>query len=219
MRLNYKYTFGYSIITFFTLVVGFSIIYNTLKRATTQTAIGKLKNLNTIIAGKIADGNNFTAASEAKNVTIIALDQRVEANPEKVTTTRMWNPELLDTITNISLTTHHKIKNRQFAITSKTFIITPDTIYLNGIFMVFAWTFIFLISVVIISSEVISGYILSPFYAALQAVKNFSIDQKESIAFEKTTTYEFKELQGFLQRMTENATKDYNILKEMKAFL
>jgi two-component system, OmpR family, sensor kinase len=214
MRLNYKYTISYTVIIFFTLLIGFSIIYSTLKRSTSQTAIGKLRNLNTVIAGQIASGNNYSADPSRKNAIIEWLPKFAKPTPEKVTVSRQWKAELQDSVTGISLSSVHNVKGKLLRITSKTFVMPADSVYLEGIFMVFAWTFVFLISVVVIASEVISGYILSPFYTTLQAVKNFSIDQQETIVLEKTSTHEFKELYSFLEKMTENAKKDYNILKE-----
>lgn len=214
MRLNYKYTFGYSIITFFTLAIGFSIIYCVLKKSTSQTAIGKLRNLNTNVASLIASGKDITRLPITKSIKISLLVSQNTTSLEKVNTRRLWNHQLMDTITNISLTTPHLINKKHYSITSNVFIITPDSIYLNGILMAFAWTFVFLISAVVLSSMLISNYILSPFYSVLQAVKNFSIGQEEIIHFEKTTTYEFCELQKFIKQMTRNALKEYNALKE-----
>lgn len=213
MRLNYKYTIAYSVITFFTLLIGFSIVYTAVKRSTLQTAVGKLRNLNTLVAKQVSHDKTFMPHPQ-KNVTVQLLNSRINNKTEEIRSKRLWNSELRDTVTNVTLTTTHLAGGKKIAVTSSTYIITADTIYLEGIFMVFAWTFIFLISAVVILSEIFSGYILSPFYSALQAVRNFSIDQKEKIVFEKTSTYEFAELYDFLFKMTENAAKDYTVLKE-----
>ena len=213
-RLNYRYTKAYSIITFFVLLIGFTIVYNAVKRSTSQATIGKLKNLNTIIASQIKSGKDFSKHDSRKNVTIELLTSNAEDQHEVIAFKTVWNKELQDSVTDVSVATFHQIKNQNYKITSHTFMILADEIYLNGIFMVFAWTFIFLISIVIISSEIISGYILSPFNATLQSIQRFTINQKATIKFEKTRTLEFQELNNFLQKMTEKAKKDYTALKE-----
>lgn len=184
-----------------------------VKRSTIQTAVGKLRNLNTIVAKEMRTDILYRVHPQ-KNMAIKVLKGKFNGKEEELDFQKVWNSELRDSVTNVRLTTIHLINGKKIGITSFTYIITADSIYLEGIFMVFAWTFIFLISVVVILSEILSGYILSPFYSALQAVRSFSIGQKEKIVFEKTTTYEFEELYDFLYRMTENAVKDYAVLKE-----
>lgn len=213
-RLNYRYTKAYSIITFFVLLIGFTIVYNAVKRSNSQATIGQLKNLNIIIAKQIASGKNYDNHASRKNVTIQLLNSQTEDDPEIVVFRKIWNNELQDNVTDVSVATFHKINNRNYKITSHTFMIIADALYLNGIVMVFAWTFIFLISMVIISSEIISGYILFPFNATLQSIQRFAISQKSDLKFEKTSTWEFQELNKFLEKMTEKAKKDYTVLKE-----
>lgn len=212
-RLNYKYTKAYSVVTFFVLLIGFAIVYNAVKRSNSQATIGKLKNLNSIITKQIESGKDFDKDASRRNVTIKILNSKAE-DQEIVNYKTVFSKELQDKVTEVEVTTFHKINQKYYEITSHTFMIIADTIYLNGIFMVFAWTFIFLISMVIISSEIISGYILSPFNATLQSIQRFTISQKNAVTFEKTSTLEFEELNNFLQKMTEKAKKDYTILKE-----
>lgn len=213
-RLNYRYTKAYSWITFFVLLIGFAIVYNAVKRSASQATIGKLKHLNTVIAAQIESGKNFAAHDSRKNATIQLLNATPADIHERVAFKTVWNNEIQANVTDVSVSTFHKINHKNYKITSHTFMIIADEIYLNGIFMVFAWTFIFLISMVIISSEVISSYILSPFNATLQSIQKFTISQKTELQFEKTNTLEFQELNKFLQKMTEKATKDFMALKE-----
>lgn len=213
-RLNYRYTKAYSLVTFFALLIGFSIVYNAVKRSSSQATIGQLKNLNAIIARQIESGKDFSGHDSRTNVSIKKLHSNIENDHEIVRYKTVYNTKLQDTVTDVQLTTFHKIDAVYYQITSHTFMIIADNIYLNGIFMVFAWTFIFLISMVIISSEVISGYILSPFNSTLQSIQRFTINQKTDFKFEKTSTLEFQELNIFLQKMTEKAKKDFTVLKE-----
>lgn len=212
MRLNYRYTKAYSLITLFVLLVGFTIVYTAVKRSASQATIGELKHLNKIIAAQIEGGHDFTGDESRKNVTINFSTSK--AKFETIDFKILWNKELQDYVTDVRVTTVHKIKNKYYKISSHTFMIIADDIYLNGIFMVFAWTFIFLISMVVLLSEVISSYILSPFNATLRSVKKFTINQKTDIQFEKTNTVEFQELNKFLKKMTKRAQKDFIAQKE-----
>lgn len=214
IRLNYRYTRAYSWVTFFVLLIGCTIVYNAVKRSYSQATIGELKNLNKIIATQIESKKNYANHESRTNVVIELLKSKPKNFHEIVIFKKVWNKELQDHVTNVELSTFHKINNQNYKISSHTFMIIADEIYLNGIFMVFAWTFIFLISMVIITSEIISGYILSPFNATLQSIQKFTINQKAAIKFEKTSTQEFQELNSFLEKMTDKAKKDYTVLKE-----
>lgn len=211
MRLNYKYTVAYAVISLVILVVGFSIEYVALERSTLQTTIGKLRKLNT----KVAAGLAAQKPLKQPNVSYQFLDKEPANWPKEIVKKRLsWNPQLLDSTQNVAVTTLHFIGHRYALITSNTFIISPDTIYWEGILLVFAWTFIFLLAIVIISSEILSGYILAPFYSTLQAMRNFAVHKEEKIRLEQTSTYEFDELQAFLATMAEKAKKEYKVLKE-----
>lgn len=212
MRLNYRYTKAYSIITFFVLLIGFSIIYTAVKRSASQATIGELKHLNKIIANQIESGNDFSGHGSRKNVTIQLITSNVKVDTTEFK--KVWREELQDNVIDVRVTTIHEINNKYYKISSHTFMIITNDIYLNGVFMVFAWTFIFLISMVILLSEVISGYILSPFNATLRSIKKFTINQKSNIKFEKTNTVEFQELNKFLKKMTKRAQRDFIAQKE-----
>ena len=213
MRLNYRYTIAYSLITFFVLLIGLAIVYTAVKRSSAQATIGELKHLNRVVANQLSSSSDYSGHPSRKNVTIEKLTG-IPNTTEKVDYRIVWNEELQNKVMNVSLATIHQVGTHYYRITSHTFMIITEDIYLNGIFMVFAWTFIFLISMVIISSEVISGYILAPFNATLYSIQKFALHQQTNIKFQKTSTLEFQELNRFLLKMTENAKKDYWALKE-----
>ncbi len=214
MRLNYRYTIAYTIVIFFVLLIGMSIIYTSVKRSASQATIRDLKHLNQIIADQILSQKEFSQHPSRKNITIKELQKVTPKNREKISYKTIWNDELQDSVTHLKYSSIHKIRNKHYQISSHTFMIIADNVYLNGIFMVLAWTFIFLISAVIIASEIISSYILSPFNSTLQSIQKFAIHQKTDIHFEKTSTLEFQELNDFLLKMTRNAKKEYLVLKE-----
>ncbi|WP_306350452.1 sensor histidine kinase [Flavobacterium sp. '19STA2R22 D10 B1'] len=214
MRLNYRYTIAYSIITLFVLLINFAIVYTAVKRSVTQANIGKLRQLNEVIVKQISENKDFTNDPSRRNVeiTFIGLDSLNQH--EIIESGRGWSSDIQAELKVVKLTTFPYVQGKQYKIRSHSFIVEADDIYLNGIFMVFAWTFVFLLSLVILSSEVISGYILAPFNNTLQAIQQFHINQKKKITFQETSTYEFQELNSFLLKMTDNAKKDYLILKE-----
>jgi len=71
-----------------------------------------------------------------------------------------------------------------------------------------------LLILVIISAGLISKYILAPFKRTLRVIQSFDLKQKTAIRLPDTQTSEFRELNVFLQKMTEKAREDYRSLKE-----
>ena len=55
MRLSEKLTKYFTLIVFFSMTFGFVIFFFAIERAATQSAIGKLENLNKIIENKLQD--------------------------------------------------------------------------------------------------------------------------------------------------------------------
>ena len=113
-RLNYRYTRAYSLITFFVLLIGFAIVYNAVKRSNSQATIGQLKHLNGIIATQIQTGKDFTNNASRKNVIIRQVDFKPREEDEKTSFKTVWNEELQDNVTDVSVTTSHKINNKDY---------------------------------------------------------------------------------------------------------
>lgn len=213
MKLNYKYTIAYAVITLIVLSIGFAIVYNSIRRSAVQSLSGKLENLNTVIARQISSGLDYSHHPSRTNVTVVPVPLRDTAAASR-TIRDSWNEELQAKVPMVNLTSFKVINGQAYKITSKAVLIEPDDIYLNGIILVFAWTFVFLLALVIVLSEVISWRILKPFNDTLDAIQLFQINQENTIAVHDTQTYEFRELNAFLVKMTNRAKSDYIALKE-----
>jgi len=83
-----------------------------------------------------------------------------------------------------------------------------------GVFQSQTRLFIFLGVVLVISSFLVSTWLFRPFNTTLQAIKNFSLDDKQNPYLGKTNTKEFKELNIILSNMIEKNRNDYRNLKE-----
>ena len=70
MKLNYRYTIAYAVITFFVLSIGFAIVYAALSRSVTQATIGKLEHLNAVLIAQLRSGRDYTGDPSQANVQI-----------------------------------------------------------------------------------------------------------------------------------------------------
>jgi signal transduction histidine kinase len=125
-----------------------------------------------------------------------------------------WDPALQARVAVVRLTTYPLVGEGRYAITSRASVIEPSDVYLTGLVLVFAWTFVFLLALVVILSELLSWRILRPFNATLRGIQQFQLSQQKAIDLPPTRTAEFKELNEFLVRMTARAQSDYQGLKE-----
>jgi signal transduction histidine kinase len=75
-------------------------------------------------------------------------------------------------------------------------------------------TLLILLLFVAITSRQMSKQILSNFNRTLKTIQGFDLKQKNRIKLAETQTYEFKELNQFLEKMTNRALDDYRSLKE-----
>jgi len=216
MKLSHRYTRTYATITFFVLSVGFTIIYIAVKRGTTQSAIGKLEKLNHLIAEQIKTGRDYSQHPARRRATILVTKAAPGGTSDEVVVEKnyVWDPELQANVNKMFVTTYHTIAGLNYAITTNTSIIITDNQYFIGILMTFAWIFVFLMAIVVILSEVLSRYLLTPFNHALDEMHEFQLNQNKTIQLKETKTQEFRQLNKLLMEMTTNAKKDYTVLKE-----
>ena len=107
----------------------------------------------------------------------------------------------------------YKINDKHYYISAYNFIAEPDEI-LEGIIASLAVTLLILLLFVTVTSRQMSKQILSNFNRTLKTIQGFDLKQKNRIKLGQTHTYEFKELNQFLEKMTNKALDDYRSLKE-----
>jgi len=215
VKLNYRYTIAYAVITFFVLSIGFAIVYAALSRSVTQATIGKLTHLNTVIANQLRSGHDYAGHPSRAHVHISRVAAADTALGEPATRVRAeWDATLQAEVAMVRLTTYPVVGGQVYRVVSRAAVVEPSDVYLTGLVLVFAWTFVFLLALVIILSELLSWRILKPFNATLRGIQQFQLSQHTPIDLQPTRTAEFNELNEFLIRMTARAQSDYQGLKE-----
>lgn len=215
MKLNYRYTIAYAVITFFVLSIGFAIVYAALSRSVTQTTIGKLRHLNEVVAAQLRSGRDYSRHPSRAHVQVQQVEGLTPANRgDQVQVRDEWDSTLQSIVTAVRLTTYPVVRGQYYIVTSKAVVVEPSDVYLTGLVLVFAWTFVFLLALVVILSEVISWRILKPFNAILRGIQRFQLGQPTTLRLEPSRTAEFNVLSDFLVTMTTRAQSDYQGLKE-----
>ena len=181
MKLNYRYTLAYAFITFFVLSIGFAIVYAALSRSVTQATIGQLAHLNAVVAGQLRSGRDYSTHPSRANVSIRPLAAPGPPLARTVQVRNEWDATWQAQVEVVRLTTYLVLRGQAYAITSKAAVVKPADIYFTGLVLVFAWTFVFLIALVVILSEVISWHILKPFNTTLRGIELFQLGQKATL--------------------------------------
>ncbi len=104
------------------------------------------------------------------------------------------------------------INDKSFEITLYGVIIESDDI-LDAVTISLTKTYLILLALILPLGAVASYYILRPFKATLEVIKNFSL-KNPNTKFPKSRVSEFKKLNAFLENMTDKIGKDYQSLKE-----
>lgn len=214
MKLNQRYTLSYVAITLLVLNIGFAIVYHSIEHSSTQLVARKLERLNGLVADALRTGQYDSRFHTGRNISISSIPLKDTASAEGIDQYREWSDDLLTEVPIIRYSTFCVVNGHASKITSKAMIVEPDSIYLNGITFVFAWTFVFLLALVMVLSEILSWHILKPFSKTLEAIQQFQINQQSTIDVQETKTDEFRELNSFLVKMTNRAKRDYLSLKE-----
>lgn len=215
MKLSYKYTLAYALITLVVLAIGFTIVYSAIQRNARQSLSARLEHLNEVVSDQIAGGTYTGAQSFRQRIAVQQIPR--PDSPFETTIVELrkeWDGGLRAAMPSLQVSTRREIRGQWYRISSVAFLPEPDDIYLNGIILVFAWTFVFLISLVVVLSEVFSWHILRPFNATLEAMQQFAVDQENGVTLDETSTDEFRELNAFLLTMTDKARRDYTSLRE-----
>jgi signal transduction histidine kinase len=112
-----------------------------------------------------------------------------------------------------SVASSYKIAGNHYYISAHNFIAEPDEI-LEGILASLGFTLVILLAFVTLASRQMSTQLLSNFNRTLKIIQNFTLKQNHPIKLTDTKIKEFKELNRFLEKMTNKALDDYRSLKE-----
>ncbi|WP_294202100.1 HAMP domain-containing sensor histidine kinase [uncultured Chryseobacterium sp.] len=217
MNLSYRFAKAFTILVFAVLLLGFAILYYAFERTTMRSAIVKMEDLNAYVAGRLSKDPEYDYFNFHHRQTRVALLKEVPSDKEEkiIEEKYIWNRSIQSYINRISVSSFFMIKGKPYRITSVRYITVIEKRFLLSLVMVVAWIMVFLVILSIIISVLISRKILDPFYHALEEIKKFSIKDRKPMQLMETGTYEFRLLNGFLTKMSENSKKDYYLLEEL----
>jgi signal transduction histidine kinase len=177
--------------------------------------VARHQRLNDLIAEQVRAGGDYSNHPTRKRATVTPIP--ADSMPKVISTyyTRGidWNPEFQTNEYRLLVTSFYHINGQWYRITTYSFIPSFYQL-LPGVVDSFKWILLLLLILVVVSAGLISKYILAPFKRTIRVIQSFDLKQKTAIRLPDTRTSEFRELNVFLQKMTEKAQEDYQSLKE-----
>jgi signal transduction histidine kinase len=197
------------------LLIGGAIVYFEIQRKLTRVEVARHERLNDIIAEQIRRGGDYSGDPTRKRatVTMIPADSLPKGVRSFYTRGSEWNPEFQTNEYRLLVTSFYTINGEHYRVTTYSFIPSFYQL-LPGVVNSFQWILLVLLVLVVISAGLISKYILAPFKRTVRVIQSFDLKQKGAIRLPATRTSEFRELNTFLEKMTEKAREDYQSLKE-----
>ena len=214
MKLISKLTLWYIAITTIVLLIGGFILFKVILYEVDREAQRKLYIWVSLTAEQIEQGAPVDSVEHINNIKITELDFEAPEQPFVFKDTMgIFPPKEYGEDRKISLSKSYKIGDRHYHISTYSFVAEPDEIIfgLSKSLLVILGILLLILGVL---SLIISRKVLAPFNSALVAIKNFDLKQKEPMRLPEARTSEFRELNNFLEKMSEKVLKDYRILKE-----
>lgn len=215
MKLLLKTSLLYVLIIMLVFIIGsivtFDIFDDEIKRETDKYLIDRFLMLHeSLLAGEHA------RAYPGEKLTIDTLNYKPEALGKasfQFSDTLAVHKYLKRMEEHRKLVGYAQVDDTYLKLSLYDVIVEKDDI-MDGVVQSLIRLFIFLGIVVVISSFLISHFLLKPFNKTLQEIKKFNIKDLKPLQLEKTNTKEFKSLNSFIEQMTEKVSRDYRNLKE-----
>ncbi|MBL4676918.1 MAG: HAMP domain-containing histidine kinase [Mucilaginibacter sp.] len=212
MKLINKLTYWIMGVVFVVTPFTMTISYRSIKSNINKAEITRLKDVTDKVAGQLKAGVPPQQYMLDRPITV----KEVTAMPVDKVQTRnysFYNAELKRDECRMDVTSYYNINNKVYAVYTYNYV-TQGKQIIMGMIYALAWKIGLITLSVLISGRLVSKYILSPFKQTLKSIETFTLGNKEKLVLPPTSTVEFKELNSFLQNMTDKAVKEYAAVKE-----
>ncbi|MXV49521.1 hypothetical protein GS399_00940 [Pedobacter sp. HMF7647] len=212
MRLVDKFTIWFIIIFVLVTPVSMFISYRSIKERMDTSETVRLTDLNNHIAMQLKSG----AAPQQFTISHPITIERVAAlpvNKVEVSEEQRFNRNRNQNECKLTVSSFYNINDSYYKISSYNDV-TKSKEILNGMLRAVFWKMALIILLIVITTRLVSKYILSSFQKTLDTIQVFSLRQREKLELPETNTKEFRQLNSFLKKMTDKAADDYSKMKE-----
>ncbi|MEM1137142.1 MAG: HAMP domain-containing sensor histidine kinase [Bacteroidota bacterium] len=212
MRLIFKITLFYLLITLLVFVLGgiisYQVIKNEIDKEQRWFLKGRLREVSSMI-----ERRNPQNAIKRNKFSVTPLTGDAVETKISFSDTLVMHSDLRRIEPHLRLDVTKMIAGRYYDISIYDLIIEADDIE-EGVEESLIKMYILLFVAVLILSWGVSFWVLKPFNRTLELIKVFDIRKKEKLYFPHSNTKEFRQLTHFLEEMTSKVQSDYQSLKE-----
>lgn len=212
MKLVDKFTLWFVAIVFLVTPVSMSISYHNIKRNIDQAETERLKDVNDHIADQLRRGEPTSRYTEGQPIQITQVN-KLPVKAIRVSESSFFNDDLKRNECRLLVDSYYTIDNKHYRISSFNYVTKSDQI-ISGMLQAVGWKMLLIVICVTFTARFVSRKVFQPFNEALATIQGFSLVAKEKVKLPTSGTREFRELNGFLQKMTDKAVEDYTALKE-----
>jgi signal transduction histidine kinase len=186
------------------------ICYFNLERKIDETEIARLKEMNDIAADRLAAGVWRDQQVDGTSTVVTTLSTALPEERMKISKTDTYghNKGLLSLLT---VNSYVSVGDVNYRISSSNYIPSGTQIR-NAIMDTVVWKLLLIIVCVCVTARLVSQKMLSSLRQTMKLLQGFNL--KEKVEFPQSRTREFKELNSFLQKMTDKAVDEYAAVKE-----
>lgn len=199
------------IIVLLTPITAYICYYN-LERKIDETEIARLKEMNDVAASRLAAGVWHDQQEEGASTVVTPLSGALPQERMKISKTEADNNDQSKGLLSLmTVNSYVSVGNVNYRISSSNYIPGAKQIR-NAIMDTVVWKLLLIIVCVCVTARLVSQKMLSSLRHTMKMIQGF--DLKEKMVFPQSRTREFRELNSFLQKMTDKAVDEYAAVKE-----
>ncbi|PSK91434.1 sensor histidine kinase [Taibaiella chishuiensis] len=213
MKLINKITYWFIGIVFLITPFTMYISYTNIKKKIDEAEVERMKDVNERVAEQLKSGEKPDRYALGRPISITPVQGPLPVKQTEVTEANFYNEDIKRRECRLTVSSFYMVNETPYRISSYNYVTKSDQI-LSGMINALVIKLLLIILSVGITARLLSRYVLYPFRQTMKIINNFDIKKKDKIELPATTTREFKELNTFLEKMTEKAMEDYASVKE-----
>ncbi|MDH3710483.1 MAG: HAMP domain-containing histidine kinase [Cyclobacteriaceae bacterium] len=212
MKLIYKYTLWYLLISLGVFVVGSIITYQVMKREISREQERFLRERLTFVE-RMVDRRQPDSVLVRDKIRVEPLPQATAETEISYSDTVVMHSTLERMEPHTKLEVVREVAGKFYHISLYDVIVEQDDI-IESVRESMIKVYLLLTGTVLLLGVFAGLYLFKPFNKTLNLIRNFDLDRGQPIRQIKTGTQEFDRLNQFLEEMTTKVQTDYNALKE-----
>ncbi|WP_160717622.1 sensor histidine kinase [Chitinophaga solisilvae] len=210
MKLVDKFTLWFIGVVLITTPITSYICFYNMEKKIDEAEIARLKGINTMAATRLQNGQpaGVPTAEQPTTVTELAV---MPADSLLITKVGLRDGNKKLDECRITVSSFYTIHNKHYQVSTISHVPASSQV-LSAIMDTVIWKLLLIAVFVALTARLLSRRILYCLRLTMEQIHHFNL--KEKIAFPKTNTQEFKELNNFLQKMTDRAVDEYTAVKE-----